>query len=106
MHIAYTVGIQRWPLPLYKKYRVTAHDLEALGAGARLGLTCADGSRVSLSLGRLDRKAVKVYPDYWVHLQQVRPAARVQAPPPPPVVNQVVYQSDAPVMDLPLLDEE
>jgi hypothetical protein len=77
----YTVGIQRWPLPLFKKFKVTAHDLEPFGVGARLGLSCADGSRVSLSLGRLDRKAIKVYPDYWVFIGNQR---KLSAPAPAP----------------------
>ncbi len=61
--MVYHVGVQRWPLPLFKRYKVNGHQTELCGGSIpRLVLTCTDGSIVALP--KLDRRRVKLYPDY------------------------------------------
>ena len=50
-------------MPGYKKFRVVGHDLEALGTSVRLNLLMEDGT--GYSMPGLDRKKLKVYPDYY-----------------------------------------
>ena len=64
----YTVAIQRWPLPVYKKFKVIGHNFESLGSSVRANLLFEDGS--SLAVPGLDRRRVKIYPDYHKYHQQ------------------------------------
>lgn len=58
VELAYTIGIRRQVLPIYKKYSVVSHELDNLG---RLVLTGADGSVIVIP--RATEKQYIVYPD-------------------------------------------
>ncbi len=64
----YTVGIQVWPFPVYRKFRVTSHQVE----GTKVALYDLFGG-VTVVPG-LDRKTLRIYPDYrsaWEHQQRI-----------------------------------
>ncbi len=61
LDLAYTVGVKRRFLPIFKTYKVVAHVVEAYADSWRLVLTGADGS-VTILPG-IHRKIYKIYPD-------------------------------------------
>lgn len=65
----YTVGVGRRFLPGFRRYKVTGHTTEPVGNIPRLVLTCADGSIVAIP--GLDKRKVKVYPDYQDEVARV-----------------------------------
>ena len=78
----YTVGVKRRFLPGYKKFKVTAHEPAVWGNVTVFAMTMADGSYVFVS--NLDRRGVRVYPDYRVasaRLQADKAARAAEAPP-------------------------
>ncbi len=75
----YTIGIQFLGL-FFRKFQVIDHDLSDDGRSVMLhGI---DGSIVSVP--GMDRKAMKLYPDYRIYLEQKR---RLQPSPPRPQVE-------------------
>lgn len=71
----YTVGVQRGLLWLsYKKYKVIGHNTEMVGNFPRLILSCADGSYVIIP--RLDKRRIKIYPDYQIVIASAKIAAQ------------------------------
>lgn len=61
----YTVGLKRRWWFGYKEYDVTAHSWD----NGRLILNQVDGSQIHLPGVR--SVAVKVYPDFWIHLHSL-----------------------------------
>jgi len=59
----YTIGIQRHFSFGWKRYTsVVRHEIEAVGAGAHLVLTFADGTVQTVP--NIGKRAMRVYPDY------------------------------------------
>ena len=80
LKIIYTVGVQRWPLPIYKRFKVSRHTTVQEGELSRLQLFCADGSYIAIP--GLHRRRVKVYPDYnteMARVEGIKNLARQQA---------------------------
>ncbi len=105
LDVAYTVGVKRRFLPGFKKFKVTGHDTEHFGDGARLLLYLMDGS--ILALPSVQRRVVKVYPDKRIADERVK-SFRAQAmaprerprpqPAPPPVMEEqehLAYEPEA-----------
>lgn len=55
---AYTVGVQVWRLPVFRKFRVINHKVE----GTKVALFDELGGCTVVP--GLDRKALRIYPDY------------------------------------------
>lgn len=62
MQPTYTVGIKRRFFFGFRRFKVFAHETDTSAGIGRLVLTLADGG--FLVIPRLDRLAVKIYPDY------------------------------------------
>ena len=69
--VSYTVGVQVWPFPFYRKYQVIDHNLEDLTGLNRLALHHPDGSMTVIP--GLERKKMRLYSDY-VHAYNTRKA--------------------------------
>lgn len=67
--MAYTIGIKRRFLPGYRKVQVKGHDWQ----NGRFILNLTDGSQ--LHIPGFQTPDVKVYPDFWTHLQFERASA-------------------------------
>lgn len=80
---SYLIGIQRWPLPFFKKYKVVNHVIEALGGSVRIAMQLPD--KTTLVIPGLDRKRLKIYADYHIADQHRQLLAQVQQPSQPPV---------------------
>lgn len=67
--VPYTVGVQIWILPIFRKFSVIDHSVEDEKGLNRLLLHHPDGSITAIP--GLDRKCVRVYADY-VHAYNTR----------------------------------
>ncbi len=67
---AYTIGIKRRFGLFFRKYKVWGHENQAVGNGVRLSLRLSDGS--VLAVPDIDKKWVKVYPDYSAAIEAQR----------------------------------
>lgn len=67
--MAYTIGIKRRFFPGYRKVRVTGHDWQ----NWRFILNLEDGSQEHIP--GFAAPALKVYADFWTHLQMTKTAA-------------------------------
>ena len=65
----YTVGVQVWILPIFRKFKVVDHSVDDDKALGRLLLHHPDGSITAIP--GLDRKTMRVYSDY-VHAYNTR----------------------------------
>lgn len=67
--MAYTIGIKRRFFPGYRKIRVNGHDWQ----NWRFILNLEDGSQEHIP--GFTASALKVYADFWTHLQMTRAGA-------------------------------
>lgn len=58
----YRIGVKRRFFFGFKTYLVVGHKTEVLGISARLNLRFASG--LILTVPRIDRRAVKIYPEF------------------------------------------
>jgi hypothetical protein len=81
MQPTYTVGVKRRFFFGFRKFKVIAHETEGSAGFGRLVLTLDDGG--FLVIPRLDRLAIKIYPDYRTArtLADAQKARKSEAPP-------------------------
>ena len=87
----YTVGIQRWRLPIIRKYRVVDH----FWSDDETKLTIVDISGAAHSFPHMDKRHVIIFGDYvgFKKLKEAIPAPALPAPEAAPAA--------APVQDVP-----
>lgn len=76
MDMTYTVGVQVWPLPIFRKFRVIDHKVQ----GDKVALMDPDGGCVVVP--GLDRKALRIYPDHrrtWEKRERLEAQAQAEA---------------------------
>lgn len=86
--MSYTIGIKRRFWPGYTRHTVKSHDWQNF----RFILDLEDGGQIHIP--GFQAGALKVYPDFWTHLQNLKAQLAYQRPaaPPPPVQ----YTQEAP----------
>lgn len=92
--MAYTIGIKRRWIPGYRKVQVTGHDWQ----NWRFILNLSDGSQEHVPGFSL--MTLKVYPDFWTHLQIERAKA-----PPREVQRQGATVAAAPILEEPVQEQ-
>lgn len=91
--MSYTVGIKRRFLPGFKAYKVKSHDWQNF----RFVLELEEGGE--LHIPGFQAPSLKVYPDFWTHLHNLRAQIPQRAPAPQPIqqVPQQQQQYQAPL---------
>lgn len=74
----YTIRVSKFGF--HRTYQVTAHTLVEVAGTLRLNLDLVDGTQ--LSVPHLERKRMKVYPDFWVNQAKQQPPALPREPHP------------------------
>jgi hypothetical protein len=67
---AYTIGIKGRFQIFFKKFKVWGHENQTVGNSVRLSLRLSDGS--VLAVPEIEKKWVKVYPDYSAAIEAQR----------------------------------